>query len=528
MKYNNSRLQIYLPLILAFVFVCGMLLGNRFNNTDDTAVSGNYSQLDAILSYIKDSYVDTVNTEKLRETSIQLMLEQLDPHSAYIPASDFSNANDPLIGNFQGIGIEFRVLKDTVIVMNVIPGGPSAKTGLRAGDKILKVNNKSIAGIKINSDNVVKLLKGPKGTKVTVHIKRSHITKLLPFTITRDIIPLYSVDTYYMLDASTGYVKVSRFAETTADEFHNALVMLNKNKMNHLIIDLRGNSGGVLSAAIEMVDELLDKGKLIVYTKGRKRPAQKAYASNDGLFEKGKVTVLIDEFSASASEIMAGAIQDNDRGVIVGRRTFGKGLVQEQIQLDDGAAVRLTVARYYTPSGRCIQRPYDHGAEDYYTDFYKRIGDNSDSANAPKDTTVYKTLKGRKVYGGGGITPDIIIPLKSDKRYHLYNQLFDKGVLYQFIFDYIEKNKTALAAYKNNDDFIKQFQLTPAVYNEMIAYGKKNGITTTTQDATANQKDLIQQMKALIGRQLFNEDTYYKILNQQDEFIEKARTAKAL
>ena len=364
MKENKWNYKIYLPVFFALVFVAGVFLGIKFipiisgNSSNKTFPLGfgKYDKLNDVLNYIQDSYVDTMSRKKLTEEAISSLLDKLDPHSVYISAEEFNDANDPLLGSFDGIGVEFRIQRDSITVMNVVPGGPSEGIGVLAGDRIVKVDGKNVAGIKISNTEVMKKLKGKHGTRVKITVFRRGLRKLIEFNITRGVIPTYSLDIAYMLTKNIGYIKLSKFSATTHEEFVNALQKLKNKGMTKLVLDLRDNGGGYLQAAIDVADEFLEENKLIVYTKGAHRPKTTVNATSEGNFEKGQLVILINEFTASASEIVSGAIQDNDRGVIIGRRSFGKGLVQEQLKLYDGSAVRLTVARYYTPTGRCIQR----------------------------------------------------------------------------------------------------------------------------------------------------------------------------
>jgi len=422
---NKRSAYIYLPIAFSFVLVVGILTGYYLMRSsyiqNHAFLKGRQGKntLNELIGFINNNYVDSVDTQKLNNEAITGMLLSLDPHSVYIPASEFADANDPLMGNFEGIGIQFRIERDTVMVINTIPGGPSEKVGLLAGDRIVKVDGKSIAGIKIENDKVMKLLKGPKSTKVTVSIFRRGLKKLNDFTITRGIIPTWSIDVSFAVNAETGYIKLSKFSATTGDELHEAMAELKSKGVKKLILDLRGNSGGYLQEAIAVSDEFLPDNKLIVYTMGLHRPKQIAKSTSEGIWDNLPVVVLIDEGSASASEIVAGAIQDNDRGTVIGRRSFGKGLVQEQVGLSDGSALRLTVARYYTPTGRSIQKPYTKGAEEYYMEYYHRMEDgeleNADSIKL-NDSLKFKTPGGKTVYGGGGIMPDIFIPIERNSK----------------------------------------------------------------------------------------------------------------
>jgi len=528
---NNRRPYLYLPIAFALVLVIGILTGYFLLQSsfiqNHIPIKGvqNKNTLNELIRFIDNNYVDSVNVKKLNEEAITGMLLGLDPHSVYIPASEFADANDPLMGNFQGIGVQFRIERDTVMVVNTIPGGPSEKVGLLAGDRIVKVDGKNIASIKIDNERVMKLLKGPKDTKVTVSVFRRGLKKLNDFTITRGVIPTWSIDISYAVNAQSGYIKLSKFSATTGDELHEAVKDLKSKGVRNLILDLRGNSGGYLQEAIAVADEFLPADKLIVYTKGLHRPKQIATSTSGGLWEDLPLMVLIDEGSASASEIVAGAIQDNDRGTIIGRRSFGKGLVQEQVGLSDGSALRLTVARYYTPTGRCIQKPYTKGAEDYYMEYYHRMTDGElDNADSIKlnDSLKFKTPGGKTVYGGGGIMPDIFIPVERNAALKFYNESVNKGILYQFAFDYTDGNRAKFSHYKEATQFDKSFQVTGDLYNDYIAYAEKNGIKFQPAETAASKQKIGELMKSYIARTLYDSKGFYPIFLRSDKTFQKA------
>lgn len=528
---NNRRSTVYLPVAFALVLIVGILTGyylmqSSFMQNHRLLGGGKgNTTLSELIRYIDNNYVDSVDTKKLNDEAITGMLLSLDPHSVYIPASDFAEANDPLMGNFEGIGIQFRIERDTVMVINTIPGGPSEKVGLLAGDRIIKVDGKNIAGIKIVNEKVMKLLKGPKDTKVTVSVFRRGLKKLNDFTITRGVIPTWSIDISFAVNAETGYVKLSKFSATTGSELREALVGLREKGVSKLILDLRGNSGGYLQEAIAVADEFLPGNKLIVYTQGLHRPKQIAKSTSEGTWDNLPVVVLIDEGSASASEIVAGAIQDNDRGTIIGRRSFGKGLVQEQVNLSDGSALRLTVARYYTPTGRSIQKPYSKGAEDYYMEYYHRMTDgeleNADSIRQ-NDSLKFKTPGGKTVYGGGGITPDIFIPVERDAALKFYNESVNKGILYQFAFDYTDSNRHKFKAYNSAAQFDKMFNVSNALYSEYVLYAGKNGLNFTPAETVAAQQKISELMKSYIARNLYDSQGFYPIFLRTDSAFRKA------
>jgi carboxyl-terminal processing protease len=452
-------------------------------------------------------------------------LQSLDPHSSYIAASEFETVNEPLEGNFDGIGVEFNIIKDTIRVITPIEGGPSEKIGIRAGDKIVKVEGKNMAGVKITNKEVFDKLRGKSGTAVKVTILRSGIAKPLEFKIIRDAIPLYSLDASYMVNSTVGYIKISKFAATTYDEYLKAFNDLSKQGMKKLILDLRGNPGGYLNAAVDISDEFLTNGLQIVYTQGKANPKKTYKATTRGSFENNPLVVLIDEGSASASEIVAGAIQDNDRGTIIGRRSFGKGLVQDQLQLPDGSAIRLTIARYYTPTGRCIQKPYSEDKDQYYNEEYDRYNNgellNKDSIKLDK-TKIYKTPEGKTVYGGGGIMPDVFVPIDTARTNSFLNKVFYAGVINVFAFEYADKSRTLLKAYGSAKNYIDKFEISDAILEEFYQYCAKQNIVLETVSKQKTNVALKPYLKAFIGRDVFDKDAYYPIINQKDKCILKA------
>jgi carboxyl-terminal processing protease len=448
----NKRLKIFYPIILAIVLSAGVFLGSRIQqniNRTNTQSESMFQpdKLSIITRLIEKDYVDSIKKDDLIEKIVPKILDELDPHSSYIPASEMKDVADEMRGNFSGIGVQFVMQNDTVAIVDVISGGPSNKLGIMAGDRIIKVNQSVVSGIGLKSDSIVSLLKGKKGTKVDVSILRSGYKDLIEFEITRAEIPLFSVDVSYMIKENIGLIKVNRFAESTSKEFRKAIENLSSSGAKKLIVDLRGNSGGYLQAVFEMVDEFLPEGKMIVYTEGKARPRYEYISTKNGIWNDGDLVVLIDEFSASASEIFAGAIQDNDRGLIVGRRSFGKGLVQEQIPFVDGSALRLTVARFYTPSGRSIQKSYKDGNEAYRMDLYNRMKHDEmivkDSIHF-KENLKYHTIGGRLVYGGGGIMPDVFVPADTSGINPFYSSVVSKSLIYSFAFKYADQNRLKL------------------------------------------------------------------------------------
>ena len=482
-------------------------------------------KIGSLLQLINGFYVDTLDMSHLTEQAIVATLKQLDPHSSYIPKKDVERTNEPLEGSFEGVGLTFQIYKDTILVISPIPGGPSDKVGILAGDKIIKVNGEDAFGEKITNQWVMDHLRGKKGTKVNVSIYRHGVKGLLEFTIVRDKIPLNSIDAAFMLDSKTGYIKLNRFARNSLDEFNEAIAKLKKQGMENLVFDLRSNSGGYLSTALAISDEFLPEGKLVVYTKGIHSPRQDLNATEKGQMEKGKLAVLINEGSASASEIVSGAIQDWDRGVIIGRRSFGKGLVQRPFRLPDGSVVRLTVARYYTPSGRCIQKPYDEGVDEYYEDFAHRMehGElvHADSIHCP-DSLKYTTHGGRTVYGGGGIMPDIFIPWDSTRYNQLYSDLIRKGIFNSFVNDYLDANRQKLKRkYPDFKDFNNNFKVSDEEFDDFISRAKEK--TEINQEQLEPNVDYLKlQLKALIARNLFNTNDYFEVLWPEDKDIKKA------
>ena len=475
---------------------------------------------------IANLYVDKVDEGKLVETAIIKMLEDLDPHSTYSDPEEVKRLNEPLQGNFDGIGIQFNMVTDTLFVIQPVSGGPSEKVGILAGDRIIEVNDTVIAGVKMNTDEVMRRLRGPKGSKVNVKVLRAGVKELLPFTIKRDKIPVYSLDAAYMVDKHIGYIRINRFAATTGKEFSDALRTLQKQGMKDLILDLQGNGGGYLNAAIDLCDQMLGAKELIVYTEGRRNPRSEFKAKGDGDFQQGRLVVLVDEFSASASEIVTGAIQDWDRGIVVGRRTFGKGLVQRPIDLPDGSMIRLTVARYYTPSGRCIQKPYE-SVEQYNHDLIDRYNRgemmSADSIHFP-DSLKARTLKlGRTVYGGGGIMPDYFVPIDTTMYTDYYMKLRDKGAIVQFNIKLIDRHrKEWLKKYKTFEHFNRNFEVDDKMLEELIALGETMKVPyNETQYQTA--LPLIKtQIKALLARDIWDMSEYFQVINTLSPSMKKA------
>jgi len=477
-------------------------------------------KLSSLLYHIDRNYVDSVDKNKLIDAAIVSMLEELDPHSIYIPKEDLDEVNEPLKGNFEGVGIQFNIVKDTIYVVDAIAGGPSERIGIRAGDRVIAIDKENVAGVGFKNSDVMTRLRGKKGTKVDVAIMRKGEVTPLDFTITRDKIPIYSVEAAYMAEPGVGYIKVSRFSATTMKEFRDKLTDLKGEGMKDLILDLQGNGGGYLRTAIEMADEFLGDRKLVVYTEGRTSPREDTYSTKEGLFEKGRLVVLVDEGSASASEIVSGAIQDWDRGLIIGRRSFGKGLVQRPVMLSDGSAVRLTVSRYYTPSGRSIQKSYEDGVEAYQREKIERLEKGelttADSIHAA-DTVKYFTMNKRVVYGGGGIMPDVFVPIDTTQSSEYFGQLVRKGVLNTFALSHVDQNRAKLlAAYAGPDAFRRQFVVDDALTKELEAYAAKDGVEPDAQGMMRSQELINLRLKALIARDLWDTSAYWQMINAEN------------
>jgi carboxyl-terminal processing protease len=522
--------KIVIPIVVALAVIAGILIGNILATRSLTYVAGSSGispsgKIDAILNIVNIKYVDTVDSKNLTEEAIPKILSGLDPYSVYIPAQDLQSVNDELEGSFSGIGVQFNILHDTISIVEVISGGPSDKIGVMPGDRIVTVNDTLFVGKEISNDKVVKKLRGPKGTLVKIGVKRNGAKDLLDFTITRGDIPVSSVDVAYLITDNIGFIKVSKFGSNTYPEFMEALHNLRNSGADKFIIDLRGNAGGYLAATIEMTTEFLKKGELIVYTEGRSEGRRDAYAERNGLFQDAPIAVLIDEWSASASEIFAGAIQDNDRGFIIGRRSFGKGLVQQQIELRDGSAIRLTISRYYTPSGRNIQKPYDD-ASTYENDILNRYLhgelDDADSIKVNKvDSLEYRTAMGRIVYGGGGITPDIFVPRDTTGITSYFTKVNNSGYLYEFAFQYTDRNRAQLKSftdYKSLEKHLNSENLTEA----LVAFASDKGVRRNPHLINKSRKLIENRLKAYIIRNTFGDSGYYPIINQGDAAVEKA------
>lgn len=518
---QNLSKRIILYFVFSILLTSQSLFAQRETNINEYKLFSTYKM-------ILSKYVDTVNQSKYVEKVIEAMLKELDPHCSYISKEELKEVNEPLVGNFDGVGMQFSIVNDTIVCVSPIAGGPSEKLGVKIGDKIVFINDSIATGKKITNSFVFKKLRGPKGTKVKVTMLRKGIKELLEFNITRDKIPMNSIDARYMIDNKTGYIKLDRFAQNSIYEFDTSIISLKIKGMKNLILDLRGNSGGYLNVAIELAEEFLEDNKLVVFTEGVNSPTQKYFSSERGYFKKGKLIVLIDEGSASASEIVSGAVQDWDRGLLIGRRTFGKGLVQGQFNLPDGSMVRLTTARYHTPTGRCIQKPYKEGTEEYIKDLNNRYkkGEwfHADSIKFP-DSLKYYTPSRRVVYGGGGIMPDIFVPLDTSMVSEYLTNIARKGLTNQYVLNYIDNvNPRAdiLVKYKHVDNFISDFKITNDMFKDFVKFCEKNGVKEDKKGIEASEEFISTQIKGLIARYVWDFNALYRIVNPLDESYRKA------
>jgi len=510
---QSLRLSRMLTFLVLAVLTACPLVGQAQETVQEQG-----EKFNTLLYYMNRMYVDSVDLDGLVETAIRGMLEELDPHSVYIPAEDLQQADEPLNGKFEGIGVRFNIMKDTIMVVSTIAGGPSEKLGIMSGDRIVEVDGETVAGIGIRNKGVMDRLKGPKGTHVDVGIRRGKAKELIHFDIERDKIPIYSVDASYMVDDRIGYIKVNRFSKETMGELHDALDQLKGDGMKDLVLDLQGNGGGMLNTAIAMGDEFLADDRLIVYTDGRSFPREDRLSDTEGRFEKGRLVVLVDESSASASEIVSGAVQDWDRGLIVGRRTFGKGLVQRPVRLPDGSAVRLTVQQYFTPSGRCIQKPYDEGVDAYRREKYERFEKGElmslDSLDLP-DSLRYETLQlGRTVYGGGGILPDVFVPIDTSLNSTYFTDLLRKGLFNRSVLEYVDANRARLEQqYADRDDFVSNTALEQELLDGLVALGKSEEVAFVEEDWNTSLPAIELRLKAILARTLFDTTAFYEVFN---------------
>jgi carboxyl-terminal processing protease len=511
----------YLPLLLFSCVALGIIIGGMLNFPARTVSkkSASKAKIERLIDFINDEYVDNINSDSIVDLTVNSILANLDPHSVYIPPSEQSSEAEIMKGDFVGIGVNFYMYNDTVTVVNPLKDGPAAKAGILAGDRILYADKSKLFGRKLPTDSLYNKLKGEEGSTVTLTIFRKSTNKKLTITVEREVVPIKSVDTYLMLNKTTGYLRINRFAENTYDEFYAGLEALKKQGMNTLVIDLRDNGGGYLERAVEIADELLKDKELIVFTKNRKGKIDKTYATDEGIFETGRVFVLIDENSASASEILAGAIQDNDRGTIVGRRSFGKGLVQREMDFEDGSAVRLTTSRYYTPSGRSIQKPYIKGeSEEYDQEFEKRF-ESGELYTKDKikvaDSLKFKTKKGRLVYGGGGVVPDIFVPLEVKKGEESLAYILNSGVVGHFVFEQLDKNRNTFKGVKFGA-FLSKMENDHSYIPKFESYLKEAGLEMKLE----SNKVLVEKyITAEFARQLFGESRYYQIILKDDTML---------
>ncbi len=508
--------------LLAATLLSISAIAQRINALEQEKVQEGYAKYGRLLFYIANSYVDTANIAKLVDKAVIATLQELDPHSTYISADEVKAMNEPLEGNFEGIGVEFNIQNDTLTVVTPVAGGPSEMVGVRAGDRIVEIDGKKITNINLKNDQVFKMLRGPKGTKVSIAVMRKGSQELLRFEIVRDKIPIHSVDAAYEPKPGVGYIRLSRFAISSVEEIQQAYANL-PNQPKALILDLRGNGGGVLKAAIDLSDQFFSEGRLLVYTEGTHWRKQMELSTNSGFYKEGKLVILIDEGSASASEIVSGAVQDWDRGIIIGRRSFGKGLVQQSMPMPDGSQIRLTVARYHTPTGRVIQRPYDAGKVDkYYADLYKRFTDgeiyHQENIVFP-DSLKYKTLKNeRTVYGGGGIMPDIFVAHDTSAYSEYYAKLSRMDILRQFAHQYMDANRDKLKKqYATFAAFNKNFQISEKLFNELVVYAEKQNLPKDEAAIAKSGEDIKMVLKAVIARILWGTSEYFQVVNSHGD-----------
>lgn len=523
---NHTPRYVNVPLLIAFALVLGIFIGSKFASKSTIDLD---RKINNILGIVADEYVESVNMDSLVELAIPDIIAQLDPHSVYISAKDYEQANEELNGNFCGIGISFQVMEDTINVIEVIPGGPSEKVGIANGDKIISVDGKNFTGEKINPNLVKEQLRGPKNSVVKLGVKRATSAKPLYFTVTRGDIPIKSVDAAYMIDKNTGYVKVNQFGRNTYDEFVAALSVLKNEGAKRYIVDLRGNGGGYMEIAVAMANEFLPKDNLIVSTKGRyKKNDTSVYSDGNGSYQDAEIVVLINEFSASASEIFAGAMQDNDRGLVIGARSFGKGLVQREFKLSDNSAIRLTIARYYTPTGRCIQKDYKLGQAAYERELINRFNngelDYRDSIKVDK-SKMYKTPHGRIVYGGGGIIPDIFVPRDTVGFTSYYYAVVNAGLIQNYVLKYVAAHKAKFKNVKDYKDVIRLLDDNTQLLNDFVNFAAKYDVPARWYYINQSRDLLLNDLKAFVARDLLGQKAFYPIYNRNDKTIEAALKA---
>lgn len=533
--YKNSKFTVILPTVIACSIALGILLGGKVfrnnrtrNMPNQSLVTGNNNKIDMLLSLINTTYVDSVSIDSLIENTIPLIVDELDPHSSYLTKAEVLEANEIYDAQFDGIGVTFNMLTDTVIVLNVISGGPSADAGIQAGDRIITVNDSTIAGVKMPQNSVVKRLRGPRGSQVKLGIQRYGHKGLIPITVTRGAIPIKSILASYMIRPEIGYIRFEQFSGTSHSELIAAISSLKEQGMKKLILDIRGNGGGLLDQAIVIANEFLPVNNMIVYTQNREGQKDIQYSNGKGSFTDEELVVLIDENSASASEILAGALQDNDRGTIIGRRSFGKGLVQGQFPFPDGSALRLTIARYYTPVGRSIQKPYDKGRESYYNEVYDRYEHDemftADSIHF-NDSLKFTTPGGKVVYGGGGIMPDIFVPIDTSDVTPYFRAVtdWDKNILYRFTLEFSDRNRARLNGINTLEELDRFFAEQPNLLNDLVAFASRSGVSPNAADIAKSKALILSQLKAYIGRNSPLEDNaFYHCIQQIDPVVDKA------
>jgi carboxyl-terminal processing protease len=523
---KNILIGKYRNMFVVVLFAALILVPSTYLSAQEK-VAQNQQKFGRLLRLVESFYVDSADVDELTEKAIVHLLSELDPHSVYMSKDEVDKMNEPLVGNFEGIGISFNIFKDTLLVTSIIAGGPSEKVGLFAGDRILEVDNKSIAGTGIKNSDVFDLLRGKKGTTVNLKVLRKNSPGLLDFSIVRDKIPINSLEASYMINEKTGFIRLSRFSATTTEEFVSAMKDLKKQNVQNLILDLRGNGGGYLKSAIEISEQFLKNNDLVVYTSGLNEPKREYRASASGEFKNGNLVILVDESSASASEIVAGAVQDWDRGIIIGRRSFGKGLVQKPYYLTDGSMVRLTTAHYYTPSGRGIQKPYDEGVAEYKEDYQKRLSHgemfNADSI-VFSDSLKFKTLvNSRDVYGGGGVMPDIFIPVDTSIHYPYMNRLRRNNIVNNFTLEYVDKQREQIKSkFPDFKNFDAKFEVSEEMIAEIVEIGAKEGIEKNDESLAFIKSDLKREVKALLARDLYSRDDFYKVYYKDDKAIIEA------
>lgn len=525
---KRRKILAFQPIWIGVMLIAGIYIGTNLGDNNIfrpiPQTSENPGKLVNILNFIEENYVDSIDKKELIEVAINAMLEKLDPHSYYITAEEFASMQEPMEGNFEGIGVEFMIQRDTLMVVTPIPGGPSEMAGIRAGDRIIAVNNEDIAGKGLSNEKVMKLLKGPKGTEVTISILRRNEVQPLVFNLVRDKIPIESVVASFIVNGDVGYLKLTRFAKTSFDEFALAMNKLRDAGARKLILDLRGNGGGYLNTAIPIAELFLSAGQLIVYTEGKASPRRNYFCERDGTYRDMELVVLINQGSASASEIVAGALQDHDRALTLGRRSFGKGLVQDEISLKDESALRLTVARYYTPTGRSIQKPYGEGI-DYDEDYHERLLSGelhfADSVRFP-DSLKFTTPGGKVVYGGGGIMPDVFVPLDSAMEVTWITELAYTGALRSFVFEYLDKNRERLTYIRDYDAFLSGFNVDSGMLRDLIKFAGEEGVVVPPDLNSGLSEGMKVEVKAQFARQIFGEEAYYQVILNNDPDALKA------